>query len=165
MEDVDFAELLDEEGCETAHDWFGKNECNMKNRKNYNALESARDAIEWLYWFCVFINAKNILQKKHEPALTPKERKRVRLNGKYAPYEYYTLEIDPYKMSTRYTDESDPTGIKHRMHLCRGHFSTYTEDKPLFGKYVGRYWIPSHVRGSAELGVIDKDYRVKLDTP
>lgn len=46
------------------------------------------------------------------------------------------------------------------LHLVRGHFATYTEQKPLFGKYAGRFWVPTHVRGSAEVGLIGKDYEV-----
>jgi hypothetical protein len=112
------------------------------------------------------LSCKNITIAKQPAPGSERDRKRARLRGEYAPFEYYVLEINPLSAKSRNdTNESDTTGIKHRMHLCRGHFSTYTEEKPLFGKYVGRYWIPSHVRGSAELGLIDKDYRVKLDTP
>lgn len=45
--------------------------------------------------------------------------------------------------------------------FCRGHFSTYTEDRPLFGKVSGTFWVPSHVRGSAKQGVVVSDYNVK----
>lgn len=45
-------------------------------------------------------------------------------------------------------------------HYCRGHFATYTEEKPLFGKYSGKFWIPAHVRGSVKNGAVVKDYCV-----
>lgn len=45
-------------------------------------------------------------------------------------------------------------------HIVRGHFATYTAEKPLFGKYVGTYWREAHVRGSADAGEVHKDYRV-----
>lgn len=32
--------------------------------------------------------------------------------------------------------------------LCGGHYKTYTEDAPLFGKHVGRWWWPAHVRAT-----------------
>lgn len=47
------------------------------------------------------------------------------------------------------------------MHLVRGHFATYTEAKPLFGKYTGTFWRPAHVRGTADAGTVYKDYKVK----
>lgn len=47
------------------------------------------------------------------------------------------------------------------LHIARGHFATYTEDAPLFGKYTGTFWRPAHVRGSAEAGTVYKDYKVR----
>jgi hypothetical protein len=49
------------------------------------------------------------------------------------------------------------------LHICRGHFKTFTEEARLFGKYTGTYWWPAHVRGSVDEGVVEKDYRVRLD--
>lgn len=46
------------------------------------------------------------------------------------------------------------------MHTCRGHFADYRKGKGLFGKLKGLYWINSHVRGSEEHGVVEKDYAV-----
>ena len=47
-------------------------------------------------------------------------------------------------------------------HMVRGNFAEYGADKPLFGKYTGRFWIPAHVRGKREEGqsVTPKDYVV-----
>jgi len=42
--------------------------------------------------------------------------------------------------------------------LFRGHFKTYTKDKPLFGKLVGKYWFKPHARGNKKKGVVVKDY-------
>lgn len=51
--------------------------------------------------------------------------------------------------------------VKMPMHIVRGNFAHYTEDKPLFGKYTGTFWRPAHVRGSADVGTVYKDYKVK----
>lgn len=48
----------------------------------------------------------------------------------------------------------------NRVHLCRGHFKEYTEQNPLFGRHVGRYWWQPCVRGKKEKGIIAKDYIV-----
>jgi hypothetical protein len=52
-------------------------------------------------------------------------------------------------------------GLKRALHICRGHFSHYSEEKPLFGRIAGTFWVPAHVRGSAKEGVIVSDYNVK----
>lgn len=44
--------------------------------------------------------------------------------------------------------------------ICRGHFATYTDDRKLFGKYVGTFWRPDHARGSPEAGEVVKQYAV-----
>lgn len=48
------------------------------------------------------------------------------------------------------------------LHLVRGHFATYTADKPLFGRPdgVGRFFHPPHIRGDGSAGVVAKDYTI-----
>jgi hypothetical protein len=53
-------------------------------------------------------------------------------------------------------------GLPHPLQKLRGHFKNYTEEAPLFGKHIGRYWWHRHARGSDENGVIAKDYEVEL---
>jgi hypothetical protein len=74
--------------------------------------------------------------------------------------KYYTLNIEPMKRILRTEGRSEEVGLKRALHICRGHFATYSEDKPLFGKVSGRFWIPAHVRGSKDAGEIKKDYRI-----
>lgn len=74
---------------------------------------------------------------------------------------YYTLEIDPMKRVLGSQGGAHKNGLKRALHICRGHFKTYTEDKPLFGKRTGTYWWPQTVRGSKKHGEIVKDYSVK----
>lgn len=38
--------------------------------------------------------------------------------------------------------------IIENISLCGGHYKTYTADAPLFGRHVGRWWWPAHVRTS-----------------
>ena len=44
--------------------------------------------------------------------------------------------------------------------VLRGHFKTFTEDAPLFGKVVGTFWWGWQVRGTAKNGVIVSDYKI-----
>lgn len=74
---------------------------------------------------------------------------------------YYTLTVGPVGSKKSTGSAHNGPKIAKSLHICRGHFSTYTEDRPLFGKYSGQFWIPSHVRGTTEVGAIVKDYSVK----
>jgi hypothetical protein len=74
---------------------------------------------------------------------------------------YKVLEITPMKgILKKAGAENAHTGLRRALHICRGHFAAY-EDKGLFGKYRGRFWIPQHLRGSQEAGLVVKDYTVK----
>ncbi|WP_319431584.1 hypothetical protein [Mycobacterium sp. RTGN5] len=57
--------------------------------------------------------------------------------------------------------ESDARTGRQRataVHRVRGHFKTFTEERPLMGKHVGTYWWGWQVRGDSARGVIDSDY-------
>jgi hypothetical protein len=75
-------------------------------------------------------------------------------------YKYRTLHIDPMKETLRREGRSDDVGLARALHICRGHFATYSEESPLFGRYSGTFWKPQHVRGKATAGVVVKDYAV-----
>lgn len=47
------------------------------------------------------------------------------------------------------------------MHVCRGHFRDHTKHG-LFGNpnMKGIYWVPDHIRGDIEVGIVKKDYEV-----
>lgn len=46
-------------------------------------------------------------------------------------------------------------------HARRGHPATYTEDAPLFGKFVGTFWRKPTVVGERKNGIVVKDYKVE----
>ncbi len=77
----------------------------------------------------------------------------------------YTLEIGPMRETLRGEGRSGEVGIGKAMHICRGHFANYSESHPMFGKYVGSFWRPDHVRGSAANGRIEKAYSVVGESP
>ena len=76
------------------------------------------------------------------------------------PVKYKTLDIELFRKQVRQDVQPGESEIKRALHICRGNFAHYTEDKPLFGKYTGTYWRPMHVRGSKQFGEVIKDYRV-----
>jgi hypothetical protein len=73
-----------------------------------------------------------------------------------------TLVIDPLHVVVAHEQRrphADP--VAQRLHLVRGHFAEYTPERPLFGKYSGRFFIPLHTRGSLQAGAVVKDYEVR----
>lgn len=106
-----------------------------------------------------FMNCRNVTRTETYPKRHDvREAKR---RGVPLPTKYYTLQIEPMRNALSGEGGMKANGFKKALHICRGHFSHYSEDKPLFGKYSGQFWIPSHVRGSAESGKVVKDYSVK----
>ena len=75
--------------------------------------------------------------------------------------KFYTLEIKSMRRIIDKIRIEHNTGIKKALHLCRGHFKTYTAENPLLGKFTGTYWWDMHTRGNKEYGTINKDYLIK----
>lgn len=73
---------------------------------------------------------------------------------------YHTLEIDPIKKIFKKYKHGTINDLKHAFHICRGHFKTFTEDSPLFGRHTGTFWWTPQVKGRKSEGIIVKDYRV-----
>lgn len=79
--------------------------------------------------------------------------------------KYHVLDINPMKEVLVTEGGSQSVGTKKALHICRGHFATYTAEKPLFGNIVGTVWKPAHVRGDIKQGAVVKDYAVSPATP
>ncbi len=74
---------------------------------------------------------------------------------------YYIIQTESMQKILNEKGNAQKTGIKQAMHLCRGHFKTYTAEKPLLGKTTGTFWWDAHIRGDSKVGLVDKDYEVK----
>lgn len=106
-----------------------------------------------------FLHCKNVATVTQTPPAKLSKAAQKR-HGKPL-VRYHMLNIEPMKQVLKHEGQSEKTGLKRALHICRGHFAHYTEEKPLFGRVSGRFWIPSHVRGSLDEGIVDKDYRIK----
>lgn len=71
---------------------------------------------------------------------------------------HHTLSIPAVETYLRQSREARSEGGPKAFHLCRGHFARYTEDKPLFGSFVGRVWRAPHFRGKDLDHLVTKDY-------
>jgi len=105
-----------------------------------------------------FMHCKNVeLQAKAPPEkLSKKHRKK---KG-HDLVRYHVLNIDPLRKALERHRTGTPSELRRALHICRGHFKTFTEDAPLFGRHTGTYWWTPHVKGSKRSGAVMKDYRV-----
>lgn len=96
-----------------------------------------------------------------EPVARDPDVNRERQKAGLKPFlRYHTISIEPLKSDSAVAGSMNPAGVRRALHIARGHFATYTAARPLFGKYAGTFWVPSHVRGTAKQGVVISDYRV-----
>lgn len=106
------------------------------------------------------INCKNIGTEKNYPS-EALNKKRLKTH-KQPLFTYHTLVLKPVGKK----QESIPRHLwNNRIHLCRGHFKTYTQDNPLFGRITGRFWWQPAVRGRNRNGIVMKDYQVAPAPP
>ena len=107
-----------------------------------------------------FMHCKNVDVIEHHPPDGP-SRRNLRRNGR-ALTTYKILDIEPMRRVLARDGHAETGGLASAMHICRGHFKTFTADAPLFGRLVGPYWWADHVRGDSAHGFALKDYRVRI---
>ena len=102
------------------------------------------------------VNCKNV---DTEP------RQTQRRGGKKSKRQPKTLDYHVIKLPRPSGGGGHGSGAGEPMafHAVRGHFRTYTAERPLMGKRVGTYWFAAHVRGDARVGVSKATYEVRGD--
>lgn len=123
--------------------------------------DTLRESLSAVILFWKLVHCKNV---EIVDAPKPNTRKRTRLRKQRKPFvEHKILQIktSKKKYTNRPPDNGGETINPYRVHLCRGHFKTYTPDKPLMGKHTGTYWWQPMVRGNKQAGLITKDYEVR----
>jgi hypothetical protein len=112
-----------------------------------------------------FMNCKNTTLRAIDP---DPDLNRFRERHGHPPFlRYHTIDIEPMKKILRVEGGVETNGLKKALHIVRGHFATYSEDRPLFGRpgLHGSFWMPAHVRGSLDRGVVVSDYNVNGPGP
>ena len=108
------------------------------------------------------LHCKNV--KLEDVAVPPKVQAKREKRG-VPNITFKTLVVEPMRQQVRRETAQDPTGeqnhIRRALHIARGHFKDYRNGPGLFGKYQGLYWWDMHVRGSADAGLVVKDYQVR----
>lgn len=108
------------------------------------------------------MNCKNVKVTDNEPRRTLSKRHQVQFGRPLITYK--TLEIEPMKRVLENEGGIKHNGLKKALHICRGHFATYTPEKGMMGRKLEEpvtVWKPAHVRGDAAHGIAAKDYRIK----
>ncbi len=114
-----------------------------------------------LLYTLAFLNYRNIelIEQRPSAALS---RKHERKYG--VPLtKYYELGIKGF--SRRYPASGNKVERFMPHHIVRGHFKTYTPEKPRFGRPGdhGRFWVDSFAKGDKEAGEIKKRWKVIQD--
>ncbi len=122
-------------------------------------LHLAMEALVPILLALSFMNCSNVTLNEVNP--NPVINRERRKAGMKPFVRYHTINIEPMKKVLRTEGNIETEGLKKALHICRGHFATYSEEKPLFGKVAGTFWVPAHTRGSLKQGVIVSDYNVK----
>lgn len=132
----------------------------LKQHGNPLPEKQAIEDLEWLatvlFGICL-MHCKNVVIESVEP-FHGEKKKRNRHNQPKVKYK--VLKIKPMGVSLRgvgqYTGGSTPS-----MHIRRGHFKQFTEDKPLFGRWTGLYWWEAAVIAKDSKSKVLKDYDVQ----
>lgn len=144
--------------------WKAVTACITNNQQQHSWLRTEKGMVEQFHPIAIamtvfaFMNCKNVIRRDETESLAP-SAKWIR-RQKAPQIKYHVLDINPMKEVLRTEGGIEENGLKKALHICRGHFATYTEEKPLFGHFVGTVWVPAHVRGRVENGLVLKDYRV-----
>jgi len=109
------------------------------------------------------MNCKNVHLVDDQRVLIRNQRRRMERNDQPI-LTYKWLHIKQLQKKVDTDIEHQKTGRHNRLHFVRAHWATYTADAPLFGKYQGVFFKPSHVKGSLSAGVALKNYTVDAPT-
>lgn len=107
-----------------------------------------------------WMNCKNVDTDLHTALI----QQRVPAKGKrksrkaYKSIDYHTIRL-PGQSGGGAGGTGEHGGV--RMHTVRGHFKTFTKERPLLGRATGTYWWGWQVRGNPARGVSVTDYNVK----
>jgi hypothetical protein len=111
--------------------------------------EDLRDFITTYTIALFYLNVRNIIVRKEAVR---------KVRNYYWPRnwgrEYKVLSLNRTLTERTPGAPSLPTGMKYRMHFCRGHFKR---------RKTGVYWWNQQWRGDASIGVVVKDYRFRKE--
>ncbi|MHA1800569.1 MAG: hypothetical protein ACTSWJ_02385 [Candidatus Heimdallarchaeaceae archaeon] len=108
--------------------------------------------------FLMLVNCNNVIT---ETVYKKKKGKRKSI-PKGETYKVLKFKVKKTSKRYEYGEEEELKETVMPLHLCKGHFRVYTEERPLFGKIVCRIWVGTHLRGDPEKGILIKDYEAVI---
>ena len=102
---------------------------------------------------------KNVVPVEFTPSEKVSKKWEKKVGSKLHGYKVLRVVQKPVSAQSIGEEKSSRQSLMP-LHIARGHIKRYTEAAPLFGKYVGNVYCPSHVRGFVENGTRDKNYKL-----
>tara|TARA_B100000949_G_scaffold212401_1_gene206532 strand:- start:101 stop:532 length:432 start_codon:yes stop_codon:yes gene_type:complete len=140
-------------------DWWGQGKAG-EPEFNWN-INTGFEATKALLFAIGMMNCSNVGTVEVEPAKRLSKKREKRYGTPLTQYRviqvrpHLTARSGPHSDSERTVSEGTP------LHICRGHFKTYEEDRPLMGRHTGTFWWKAQVRGAKEQGEIVHQYEVE----
>ena len=75
---------------------------------------------------------------------------------------YRVIQVVPHTVKKRTKTDPDQVSEGTALHLCRGHFKTFTKEGGGLGRYhiTGTFWWRAQIRGEKKQGMVIHDYEV-----
>ena len=102
------------------------------------------------------MNCKNVTTTETDKGGPRRRKSRGKKNPRMT---YRTINI-PGRNTQTEGDGTPAEKAEYALHRVRGHFKTYTAERPLMGQHVGTYWWGWQARGKAKNGISTTDYKV-----
>lgn len=149
--------------------WTGRPESEDEmRRRGVEPAEWLLAAADGAFWTYALLNMRNVTTEEVRPPVQRRHRKR----GNLPPVRYHVLRLALPGGRTTGLDGRSPadSGIHPGVHVVRGHPAHYGDccpgahppNKLLFGKLTGVYWVPAHIRGSADEGEVLTDFEATI---
>lgn len=107
---------------------------------NDNVVHHARKTLVILKALMLIIACKNVITEVKQPSKVLNRMRARKKKPLMKPYNIFkVVRNNKPKQNGRKIKGKSISESKELTH-CPGHFKTYTDDKPLFGKHVGTWW-------------------------
>ncbi len=108
------------------------------------------------------LNCKNIVE---QPVAPPPLNRAARRRGESPQSSrYHVLKVRPFG-SRKQRDLVSDNGQLMALHWVKGHFKRYGLERPLLGRFVGRFWFQPHLTGRDTERIVAKSYKVDVAGP
>lgn len=131
------------------------------------SLEDRIDPQAWELPQAVLLGSLNLLACNNVEAMEPCRPRAQRRRLERLGVRVNTIHVFPAGSKRRSVGAAQEFGAGVAAHAVRGHFAHYGREMAdgshsglLFGKYAGRFWIPSHARGSSQHGEVRSTYEL-----